>query len=159
MLKTIEKTEVSPKLLTQCGKLIMNYNNLPSKTTKSLYAFVGCSGFTKDKPTISEVISEYCNHIEISIEQLKKKCRKREETIKHRQIIQYFLATRINQYGLNLNGFKTSLAKVGEATGGKNHATVIHSKKTVQGLIDTDKAFANYYRGIESYLKNRFGIE
>ncbi len=159
MLKTIEKTEVSPKLLTQCGKLIMNYNNLPSKTTKSLYAFVGASDYAKSKPTITEVIHEYCNHIGISFEQLSAKCRKREETIKHRQIIQHFIASRINQYGLNLNGFKTSLQKIGETTGGKNHATVLHSKKTVQGLIETDKAFANYYRGIESYLTNKFGIE
>ncbi|MFA5727468.1 MAG: helix-turn-helix domain-containing protein [Saccharofermentanaceae bacterium] len=56
-----------------------------------------------------------------------------------RQLIQYFCYE-----------FQTGTYKyIGEQTGGKNHATVIHSRKVIKNYIDTDKVKAekiNLYR-------------
>ena len=38
---------------------------------------------------------------------------------------------------------------------GKHHATVLHSKKAVQNMIDTDKEFRGMYYNIESKVKQK----
>ena len=44
---------------------------------------------------------------------------------------------------------KASLNVIGEQCGGKDHATVIHSLKTVANLLDTDKQFQAVAEKIE----------
>jgi hypothetical protein len=56
------------------------------------------------------------------------KSRKRE-LVFTRQLCMYFSCSMTN----------ASLAKIGEYIGGKDHATVLHAKKTINNLIDTDR--------------------
>ena len=48
-----------------------------------------------------------------------------------------------------------SLSKVGSRLGKKNHATVLHSCKTYQGLIDTDPK----YRAIDNEVRRHLSAE
>ena len=48
---------------------------------------------------------------------------------------------------------KCSLAVIGNAIGNKDHATVLHACKTVNNLIETDKAFKQDLEEIEKRLK------
>lgn len=45
-----------------------------------------------------------------------------------------------------------SLSEIGASLGGKTHATVLHSCKTVRDLMDTDGTFRTYVREIEKSL-------
>ena len=47
---------------------------------------------------------------------------------------------------------KAPLTQIGSAIGGRNHATVLHSCKTVQNMIDTDKSFRAQLEDIEKTL-------
>jgi chromosomal replication initiator protein len=51
------------------------------------------------------------------------------------------------------NMTKASLASIGAAIGGKDHATVLHACKTVNNLIDYDKKFRMDLEEIEKRLK------
>jgi chromosomal replication initiator protein len=48
--------------------------------------------------------------------------------------------------------FKMSLENIGFKAGRKDHATVLHSCKTVDNLVDTDKKFRKLYKDIEGAL-------
>ena len=45
-----------------------------------------------------------------------------------------------------------SLATIGQETGGKDHATVLHACSTVTDLMVTDKLFKKYVTDIEQML-------
>ena len=47
---------------------------------------------------------------------------------------------------------KLSLSEIGEIVGGKDHATVLHSNKTVKNLMDTNSIFAWKIEQIETKL-------
>lgn len=70
-----------------------------------------------------------------------KKTRKRD-IIFARQLVQYFCKV------FNIS----SLAIIGRNTGGKDHATVLHSYKTINNLIDTDKYIAEKVKKYHSQL-------
>ena len=82
--------------------------------------------------TIQNIIKVVCEERNVPMTQISKKSRKRE-ICQERQIIHYFckLYTVESLYDIAM--------KVGGVT---NHATVIHSCKTISNAIDTDKKFA-----------------
>ena len=47
---------------------------------------------------------------------------------------------------------KLPLAAIGSAIGGRNHATVLHSCKSVSNLMDTDKAFKAQIEELEKII-------
>ena len=47
---------------------------------------------------------------------------------------------------------KAPLTAIGAAIGGRNHATVLHSCKTISNLMDTDKAFQRQVTEIERHV-------
>jgi chromosomal replication initiator protein len=47
---------------------------------------------------------------------------------------------------------KQPLAAIGAAIGGRNHATVLHSCKTITNLMDTEKIFRQQVEKIEKTL-------
>jgi chromosomal replication initiation ATPase DnaA len=53
------------------------------------------------------------------------------DIVKFRQIAQFYIKTLM----------PLSNRQVGELTGGKDHATVMHSCKTVKNLVETDKEY------------------
>ncbi|MFI3267573.1 MAG: chromosomal replication initiator protein DnaA [Rikenellaceae bacterium] len=77
---------------------------------------------------IEEVVS---SHFNVSVADLKGKKRNRE-VVQARQIAMYMCKQHTNM----------PLKTIGDVMGGKNHATVLHSCKAVNALIETDKAFS-----------------
>jgi chromosomal replication initiator protein len=47
---------------------------------------------------------------------------------------------------------KLPLEAIGTAIGGRNHATVLHSRKSVSNLMDTDKAFKAQIEELERII-------
>jgi hypothetical protein len=70
---------------------------------------------------------------------------RRREYVEARQICMYYMRTR-NKY--------MSLAAIGYEVGGRNHATVLHSEKTVNNLMDTDHKYKEKMTDIIHELDN-----
>jgi len=81
-------------------------------------------------PGIIKVVS---SHFNLEPEVLQAKNRKRE-IVQARQIAMFF-SKKMTNY---------SLSAIGAEIGGKDHATVLHSYKTVKNLIETDKNFKSH---------------
>lgn len=82
-----------------------------------------------------------CEFIGITPEELQIKTRKRE-VVEGRQICHF----------LSRNNGLGSLAGIAERFGKKDHATCLHSIKTVKDLLNTDKAYREKYKSfIESF--------
>lgn len=92
--------------------------------------------------TIDYIQTKVCEYFSISREQLHNPTRKRE-TVQARQIAIYFSKE------LTKNSFEA----IGNAIGGKDHATSIHSCKVINNLIETDQAFKEQIREIECKIK------
>lgn len=91
--------------------------------------------------TIDHIIDVVCNYTSIDKERLNSSERTREVAIA-RQLAMYLA----KQYT------KSPLTTIGAAIGGRNHATVLHSCKTISNLIDTDKAFRTQVEEIEKLV-------
>lgn len=99
------------------------------------------------KNSVREVSIDYiqkvvCDYFNIQLDAINSKTRKRE-VVQARQIAMYFAKSLT----------KSSLATIGLHCGNKDHATVLHACRTVNNLIETDKAFRVYVDDIEKKLK------
>ena len=94
--------------------------------------------------TLDNIIDVVCNYLEIPLDRFNSTERTRE--IAQARQIAMFLAKRHT---------KAPLTQIGSAIGGRNHATVLHSCKTVQNMIDTDKVFRAQLEDIEKVLLSR----
>lgn len=125
-----------------------------NKTEKAIYSKLYRSGLKntvrasipknkmyKELLEIAKVVSEY---YEIEIE-LFLSGRSFRIIVEPRQISQY-LARKFTKYSLNI---------VGDQLGRKDHATVLHSCKTVKNQIETNKNFKEDIDKIEKILKER----
>lgn len=97
---------------------------------------------TRREISIDYIQKVVCNYFSLPVDVLSSKTRKRE-IVQARQIAMYFAK----------NMTKASLASIGSAIGGKDHATVLHACKTVNNLIETDKRFKRDLDEIEKRLK------
>ncbi len=91
--------------------------------------------------TIDHIIDVVCNYTSIDKERLNSSERTREVAIA-RQLAMY----------LAKQHTKSPLTTIGAAIGGRNHATVLHSCKTISNLIDTDKTFRTQVEEIEKLV-------
>ena len=91
--------------------------------------------------TIDNIIEIVCNYLNIDHARFNSSERTRE--IAQARQIAMFLAKRHT---------KAPLTQIGSAIGGRNHATVLHSCKTVQNMIDTDKSFRAQVDEIEKIV-------
>ncbi len=85
---------------------------------------------------IQEVISNYFN---VNIDDIQSKSRKRE-IVQARQFAMYFAKKITNK----------PYAEIGKYIGKRNHATVLHACKTIEGLVEIDKDFSRFYKDLES---------
>ena len=92
--------------------------------------------------TVEFIQKTICDYFYITPDEMKANTRKRE-TVQARQTCMLFTDSLT----------KLSLAKIGQLTGNKDHATVLHAKKTINNLIDTDKSFKNQIKEIDLKLK------
>lgn len=67
-----------------------------------------------------------------------------KSVVRPRQVAMYLAKTMTN----------LSLPKIGQAFGGKNHATVIHSAKLIQGLMENDPQITKEVKTLEEKLRN-----
>lgn len=97
---------------------------------------------TKRELSIEYISKVICDYYNLPVDILQQKTRKRE-IVQPRQIAMYFSKSLTN----------LSLSSIGSQLGNKNHATVLHSYKTVQDLIETNKDFRRSIDEIEKKLK------
>ena len=91
---------------------------------------------------IPAVQAAVCDYFNISTEELVSKSRKRQ-IVQARQISMYLCRNLISN---------CSLSTIGAETGGKDHATVLHSCNMVADLMSTDTVFKKYVTDLESKL-------
>jgi chromosomal replication initiator protein len=96
---------------------------------------------TQKDISIDEIKKTVCDFFELPYDKLLSKSRKRE-IVMVRQIAMY----------LSKNHTKYSTAQIGDQIGKKDHTTVIHSCKSIQNMIDTDKAFKKTMQDLEKKL-------
>jgi chromosomal replication initiator protein len=92
--------------------------------------------------TIKKIQEIVCRYFNLDEALIHTKSRKRE-IVQARQITMY-LAKKYTE---------ASLSHIGKVVGGKDHATVLHSYKTVINLLETSKAFRLTMDAIEGCLK------
>ena len=92
--------------------------------------------------SIASVQSAVCEYFGISPEDLVSKSRRRQ-IVQARQISMYLCRNLISN---------CSLSTIGAETGGKDHATVLHSCNMVSDLMATDRVFKKYVTDLESQL-------
>ena len=85
---------------------------------------------------IQQIIADYFG---LDIESLHSKTRKRN-VVQARQLAMIFSKTYT----------KNSLSTIGSQIGQRDHATVLHACKTVENLIETDRAFKKYVSDLET---------
>lgn len=96
---------------------------------------------TFDKVSFDSIEQSVCEFVKITPEELQFKTRKRE-VVEGRQICHFL--SRENKLG--------SLREIAFRFGHKDHATVLHSIKTVKELIETNKDYQKKYKSfIESF--------
>lgn len=86
---------------------------------------------------IPKVVSNVCRLTGIHPNILNKKTRKRE-VVEARQLAHHICKLHL----------KTSLATIGDQIGGKDHATVLHSSKTVGNYLDTDRNYRSRHKDL-----------
>ena len=91
---------------------------------------------------IQEIIEAYYNLPSGSIQL---KTRKRE-IVQARQMAMAFSKDKT----------KFSLALIGSLLGGKDHATVLYAKNTVNNLVDSDRQFREDFNEIQKRISNKF---
>jgi len=93
--------------------------------------------------TIDNIIKAVCQYYNVEENSLHAKSRKKDVVLV-RQVAMYFSKIYTNN----------SLAKIGQAIGGKDHATVLHAFKIIKNQSDVDKAFKKELLEIENSIKN-----
>lgn len=91
--------------------------------------------------TIDHILEVICAEMNVDRERLNSSERTREVAIARQ--LAMFLAKKHT---------KQPLASIGAAIGGRNHATVLHSCKTITNLMDTEKMFRQQVEHIEKIL-------
>ena len=91
--------------------------------------------------TVEHIIATVCDHMNVDRERLNSSERTREVAIARQ--LAMFLAKKHT---------KQPLTNIGAAIGGRNHATVLHSCKTISNLMDTEKIFRQQVEQIEKML-------
>jgi chromosomal replication initiator protein len=100
----------------------------------------------KDYPLF--VSSQVCDFFNVEQKDFYSKSQKRE-IVQARQIAQSIVKTRTT----------LSLQKIADAIGGKDHATVVHSAKTVNNLCETDRFFRKAYDDICEIIDKKYRIK
>ncbi|MDR2469217.1 MAG: chromosomal replication initiator protein DnaA [Tannerella sp.] len=96
----------------------------------------------RESLSVEKVLTTVCNFLHISQELIQTSSQKRE-IAQVRQISMY----------LSKKHTQASLSHIGKIIGGKNHATVLYSIRTVENQIETDKKFRSMIETLEDSLK------
>ncbi|MCR4922028.1 MAG: chromosomal replication initiator protein DnaA [Bacteroidaceae bacterium] len=94
--------------------------------------------------TMEQIVECTCEHCHVRQEDVYGKSRK-AKIVQARQLSMYF-AQQLT---------KLTTSKIGTLVGNRNHATVIHSVKTIENLLNIDKEFRKSVEELENKLKHR----
>lgn len=94
-------------------------------------------------PNIQKIQKMVAGFYDIKISDLSSSSR-HKSIVRPRQVAMYLSKTMTN----------LSLPKIGQEFGGKNHATVIHSAKLIQKLLDSDPQITKEVKTLEEKLRN-----
>lgn len=99
----------------------------------------------ENKPlSVEDILDKVCDHYQVDISAIFTKTRKRE-IVQVRQIAMY----------LAKKHTEASSAKIGQLIGKRDHATVLHACKMVEGQLQVDKNFRNQVEEIETTLHRK----
>lgn len=118
------------------------------KTRVSIYAIPGLglaepiTKAQKTNPTALEIKKIVAHYYDLPLFNLDLRTRKREIS-EPRQIAHYF----------SRKYTRESLSSIGKIIGGVDHATVLHSDRTIQNLSDTDKKLASVLKDITQLIR------
>jgi len=118
----------------------MNPLYLPGLTNKTTDDFL--------YPELNKIAQSICKYFNTSMIKLRKKQRYR--TIVQPRQIGMYLSSEFTHY---------SASRIGSYWGGFDHATVLHAKKTVMNLYDTDRFFRNDVNFLYNELYKYFSKE
>ena len=93
--------------------------------------------------TVKNILDKVCHYFNINEALIQTPSRK-QEIVQTRQIAMY----------LSKKYTDSSLAHIGKVIGNKDHATVLHSLKTVKDQIDINRSFRSTMEALETSLKN-----
>ncbi len=125
------------------SSLVANTSFMGKKITISLAKEIlkGYISLYQKEITIDHIIDTICEQMNVDKERLLSAERTREVAIA-RQIAMY-LAKQLT---------KIPLTAIGLALGGRNHATVLHSCKTISNLMETDQSFKLQVEDLEKLV-------
>jgi chromosomal replication initiator protein len=125
------------------SSLVANTSFMGKRITISLAKDIlkGYISLYQKEITIDHIIDVVCREMNIEKERLNSSERTREVAIARQ--LAMFLAKQHT---------KMPLTAIGAAIGGRNHATVLHSCKTISNLMDTDKSFRLQVEAIEKIV-------
>ncbi|MBQ1201585.1 MAG: chromosomal replication initiator protein DnaA, partial [Alistipes sp.] len=125
------------------SSLVANTSFMGKKITISLAKEIlkGYISLYQKEITIDHIIDTICEQMNVDKERLLSAERTREVAIA-RQIAMY-LAKQLT---------KVPLTAIGLALGGRNHATVLHSCKTITNLMETDQSFRLQVEDLEKIV-------
>lgn len=103
-------------------------------------------GDNTEKSHIASFIEFICNEKKIALDNFLSPSRVRE-LVEARQWVCYFYNLHLDR----IKAVKPPLRYTGEMIGGRNHATVLHSIKAIQNILDTNAAKNDEYNNL--YLK------
>lgn len=98
------------------------------------------------------ITTEVCETTECPHDSLLKKSRRRIY-VQSRQISAYLIRNEFGSNKYNKDGL--SLKNIADILGLKNHATVLHSIKTVENEMQTSKSFWMLVKSIEENINNK----
>ena len=102
----------------------------------SVWAAPGIPEVVKKDTTTAGILRKVSEYCEIPVNDIVKKTRKRYH-LEPRQVAMYLAKRDTTE----------SLSAIGWRLGGKDHATVIHSAKTVKNLLETNVSFREKWGG------------
>ena len=125
------------------SSLVANTSFMGKRITISLAKEIlkGYISLYQKEITIEHILDVVCRELNVERARLDSSERTREVAIA-RQLAMY----------LAKQHTKMPLTAIGAAIGGRNHATVLHSCKTISNLMDTDKAFRMQVEEIEKHV-------
>jgi hypothetical protein len=105
-------------------------------------------GLKSADPLIMKIALGVCEYFETRFLEIIQKTKKRE-IVEMRQIFHFFIVEKM----VNVKVKKITLGEIGYLTGGHDHATILHSVKTIKNLSETNADFREKIIRIREYIK------
>lgn len=124
------------------GALKMEDVPLPQSPKDLLYLINFINNYEEKNVSLDDIVDMSCRYFKIERRQMVSRNRKRN-IVTPRHMIQSGISNIFKQF---------TLTDVGNATGKKDHTTVIHAKRSIRNLCDTEPDVKSVYENFVSFL-------